>query len=153
MESGQMEEPKPKRCPACGSHHTYTDINGKAFDTNCMSVCKVFCGKKIEEMASLVQLANVCPLCLDWTKDHEAKDCFLKVGAIVESSQIMKLLSAAKMSCSVKGPIDTTQMEEPKKKPYKEPSVEEEQGDLAALKEAIEAEAGVSRLQRTLLHI
>ena len=74
----QMEKPKPKRCSACWDHHTGTDADGKVFYINRLSVCGKFRGKSPDEKASIVLLAGVCDLCLDWTKDHKAKDCQAK---------------------------------------------------------------------------
>ena len=74
---GTQQKP-PERCPACGSHHTATDADGRLWYKNHLSVCEVFRAKSPEERAGLVQLTEGCALCLDWTGDHKARDCKAK---------------------------------------------------------------------------
>ena len=74
----RKKKPKPKRCYTCGDYHTGTNADGKVIYINRLSVCVMFLGKLPKERAEVVQLAEVCPLCLDWTKDHRAKDCQAK---------------------------------------------------------------------------
>ena len=136
----QMEKPKPKRCSACGDHHTGTDADGKVFYINRLSVCEMFRGKSPEEKASIVQLAGVCDLCLDWTKNHKAEDCQSKdeQGKMFEPcKQLMKNGAPC-------GDWHNSLLHgSTKKKPYKKPSAEEEQAQKAALRAAIEAAGGV----------
>ena len=47
----------------------------------------MFRGKLPEEKASLVQLAGVCALCLDWTRDHKAEDCQAKADGTLKEEQ------------------------------------------------------------------
>ena len=142
----QMEKPKPKRCFACGDHHvdyysTANDADGKVIYLNCLSVCEMFLGKSPEERADLVQLAEVCPLCLDWTKDHRAKDCRTKdeQGKMFEPcKQLMENGSpCGDWHNSLLHGTTNKYCNPTKKKPYKKPSVEEEQAEEAALREAI----------------
>ena len=72
IDTTQMEEPKPKRCPTCGGHHTATDADGKVTYVNQLTACAVFRIKSLDERVELVQLVGICALCLDWTKDHRA---------------------------------------------------------------------------------
>ena len=74
---GTQQKP-PKRCPACGNQHTATNVDGKVYYKNRLSVCDKFCDKSLEEKAGLVQLAGGCSLCLDWIGEHKAKDCQAK---------------------------------------------------------------------------
>ena len=69
---------KPKPCPACQGTHSTTDSNGKTYFKNRMSVCDAFCKKSPAERATIIEQARGCALCLDWTGDHQAKDCQAK---------------------------------------------------------------------------
>ena len=55
----------PARCPACGSHHTGKDADGKLWYKNRLSACNVFWSKTPEERAAMIAWVEGCALCLD----------------------------------------------------------------------------------------
>ena len=65
----------PPPCPSCGDSHAATGADGKTFYRNRLSACDDFRSKSLDERATIIQQVKGCILCLDWTGDHQVKNC------------------------------------------------------------------------------
>ena len=67
--------PPSKKCPACSNNHSSKDAKGKVWFKTRLFVCDVFRLKTPQERASIVDEAEGCCLCLDWTGSHKTTEC------------------------------------------------------------------------------
>ena len=67
---------KPKECPACNGQHTFVTSEGETLWRTRLSNCPNFMEKmQAAERAALVEKAEACALCLDWTGSHQRDTC------------------------------------------------------------------------------
>ena len=76
---------KPKDCPACsGQHNSGTTPEGESLWKTRLSACPTFMDQmQPAERAALVEEAQCCALCLDWTGSHQRDNCTETIRAKV----------------------------------------------------------------------
>ena len=70
---------QPKACPACKGQHSVKKGNDTWYKTS-LYFCNTFRNMSPDQRANLVQAANGCALCLDWTGTHQRDNCSTKIG-------------------------------------------------------------------------
>ena len=67
-----------KPCPACHKQHEFKNKEGKTLYKSRLSSCSTWSGLSVGDRAALIQSANGCSLCTDWTSDHQRDSCDAK---------------------------------------------------------------------------
>ena len=70
----------PSPCPACGGQHPFEDRRGERMYKTRLSACDAFYNMSVPERAAVVEKAEGCALCLDWTSDHQRDNCSAKAN-------------------------------------------------------------------------
>ena len=66
---------KPRDCPVCKSQHTFCVDDGSIRYKTRLSACPNFNNLSVAERARVVEEAEGCALCLDWTGSHTRENC------------------------------------------------------------------------------
>ena len=75
--NASMKGPQ-KPCPVCDEQHCYTNPEGEKMYMSRLSACATFSNMGAGERAAVVQKAQGCSTCLDWTGEHDKDSCRAK---------------------------------------------------------------------------
>ena len=67
-----------KLCPACHTQHEFKNKDGKTLYKSRLLSCSTWTGLSVGDRAAVLQSANGCSLCIDWTGDYQRDKCDAK---------------------------------------------------------------------------